>query len=143
DAPGVLANDTDADGDALTAVLVTGPTNGSLTLNEDGSFTYTPNEDFHGTDSFTYQASDGGQVSAEATVVITVNPVDDEPVAADDAYATDEDTALTIDAPGVLANDTDDEGGSLTASLVSGPANGMLTLNEDGSFTYTPNEDFN
>src|SRR4029450_7473991 len=72
---GVLANDTDADGDPLTATLVSGPANGTLALNADGSFTYTPTGGFNGNDSFTYTASDGAGVSNVATVNITVDPV--------------------------------------------------------------------
>ncbi|MDH5711725.1 MAG: Ig-like domain-containing protein [Gammaproteobacteria bacterium] len=71
-APGVLANDTDADGDALTAVLVNTTGNGVLTLNANGSFSYTPNTGFSGSDSFTYQANDGAEASIAATVTITV-----------------------------------------------------------------------
>ena len=78
-ATGVLANDTDADGDALTAVLQTGPTNGTLTLNADGSFTYTPNADYFGADSFTYMADDGANQSGVATVSLTINPINDAP----------------------------------------------------------------
>ena len=145
-APGVLTNDTDADGDPLTASLVvaSGPTDGTLTLNADGSFTYTPNADFNGADSFRYTASDGLLASNEATVTITVNAVNDAPVAADDAYAVDEDNVLNVAAPGVLANDSDPESDPLTSAIVvaSGPANGTLTFNADGSFTYTPDADF-
>ncbi|NOG48609.1 MAG: tandem-95 repeat protein [Chloroflexi bacterium] len=142
-APGVLTNDTDVDGDTLTAVLVVGPTNGTLTLNGDGSFIYTPNANFNGSDTFTYKANDGTADSNVATVTITVNPVNDAPVAVDDAYTTDEDTALNIAAPGVLTNDTDIDGDTMTAVLVVGPTNGTLTLNGDGSFIYTPNAGFN
>ena len=80
-APGVLGNDTDADGDALSAVLAAGPANGALTLNGDGSFDYTPNADFNGSDSFTYVANDGVDDSNIATVTITIAPVNDAPVA--------------------------------------------------------------
>src|SRR4029077_12536302 len=149
-APGVLANDTDVDlNDTRTAVLVaaSGPASGALTLNADGSFTYTPTLNFNGTDSFKYQAKDAaGALSNVATVTITVNAVNDAPVAANDAYTTNEDTPLTIAAPGVLANDTDvDLNDTRTAVLVaaSGPANGSLILNADGSLTYTPTLNFN
>ncbi|HVF75256.1 MAG TPA: Ig-like domain-containing protein [Acidimicrobiales bacterium] len=138
-APGVLANDTDADGDALTAVLVNGPANGTLTLNADGSFSYTPNPNFNGADTFTYKANDGGLDSNIATVTITVNPIADAPVAVDDGpYAGVQNTNLTVAAPGVLANDTDADGQALTAGNASDPANGTVTLNPDGSFTYAP-----
>ncbi|MDL1916138.1 tandem-95 repeat protein, partial [Anaerolineae bacterium CFX4] len=142
-APGVLTNDTDIDGDPLTAVLVVGPTNGTLTLNGDGGFVYTPNANFNGSDTFTYKANDGTADSNVATVTITVNPVNDAPVAVNDAYATDEDTALNVATPGVLTNDTDAEADPLTTVLVVGPTNGTLTLSSDGGFTYTPNANFN
>src|SRR5439155_1727940 len=74
-APGVLANDSDADGNALTAAVVSGPSNGVLNLNANGSFTYRPNTNFNGTDSFTYRASDGTANSGTASVTITVNAV--------------------------------------------------------------------
>ena len=85
---GVLNNDTDPDGDALTASLVSGPSNGTLVLNADGSFEYTPDAEFSGTDSFTYAASDGTGNSTEATATITVDAVNDAPEGAADAYAT-------------------------------------------------------
>ena len=73
-APGVLRNDSDADGDALAAARVSGPAHGTLTLNRDGAFIYTPAAGFHGRDSFSYRASDGTADSGAATVTITVNP---------------------------------------------------------------------
>jgi VCBS repeat-containing protein len=78
-APGVLEGDTDADGDPLSAVLVSGPLNGSLSLSTDGSFTYTPDANFNGTDSFTYSANDGEANSNVATVAITTNSANDTP----------------------------------------------------------------
>ena len=142
-APGVLGNDTDSDGDPLTAVLISGPSHGDLTLGQDGSFTYAPTANFNGSDSFTYRANDGTADSSVATMTITVNPVNDAPVATGDTYTTPEDTPISMLAPGVLGNDTDVEGDSRSAILVSGPAHGALTLNADGSFTYTPALNFN
>ena len=142
-APGVLGNDTDPDGDPLTAILQTGPSDGMLTLNPDGSFTYKPDADFNGTDSFTYRANDGTSNSNLATVTITVNTVNDPPKANNDSYSTNEDTTLNVSAPGVLANDSDPDGDPLTAILRSGPSDGSLTLNSNGSFTYKPDADFN
>src|SRR5262249_31559572 len=97
-----------------------------------------PAADYNGPDSFTYRANDGTLNSNVATVAITVNPVNDAPVAGNDGYSTNEDTALTVAAPGVLGNDSDADGDPLAAQRVSGPAHGTLTLNADGSFTYTP-----
>jgi len=144
-APGVLANDSDAEGDPFTAVQVTGPTNGALSLLPNGSFTYTPGTNFNGVDSFTYQAKGPGQaLSNLATVKITVTPVNDAPVAANDVYSVDEDDVLTTATlNGVLANDTDVDVDPLTAVLASGPASGTLILDANGSFTYTPNLNFN
>jgi uncharacterized repeat protein (TIGR01451 family) len=141
-APGVLANDRDADGDTLIAVLVDNVTNGTLALASDGSFTYTPSLDFFGQDSFTYKAFDGGHYSEVVTVTITVTPVNDAPMAVDDAYTTAEDTVLVVAAPGVLANDSDADLDTMTAVLVDNVTNGTLALAPDGSFTYTPSLDF-
>ncbi|MER9397476.1 Ig-like domain-containing protein [Mesorhizobium sp. M0615] len=135
----VLTNDSDVDGDSLTPILVTGPTNGTLTLNPDGSFTYAPNANFFGTDSFTYKASDGIAESNIAIVALTITPVNDAPVAADDLASVAEGGSLVVS---VLTNDSDVDGDTLTPVLVSGPTNGTLTLNPDGSFTYAPNANF-
>ncbi|GAG30690.1 unnamed protein product, partial [marine sediment metagenome] len=142
-APGVLGNDTDPEEDPLTAILVSDVSNGSLTLNSDGSFDYTPDAEWNGVDSFTYKANDGTSSGNTATVTITVNAINDAPVAADDSYSTDEDTPLNVSAPGVLGNDTDTESDPLTAILVSDVSNGSLTLYSDGSFDYTPDGDYN
>src|SRR6185369_8305403 len=120
-APGVLANDSDVDGDTLTAVLVSLPTHGSLTLNTNGSFSYVPAANYNGPDSFTYQANDGQANSGIATVSITITGVNDPPVAVNDSYTTPEDTTMNIAVPGVLANDSDVDGDSLSAVLVSQP----------------------
>jgi VCBS repeat-containing protein len=136
--PGVLANDSDPDGDAVRAVVGSGPSHGALTLNADGSFAYAPAANFSGSDAFTYRASDGRLQSGLATVTLTVTAVNDAPRAGDDAYSSKEDTTLSVAAPGVLGNDSDPDGDALTAALVSGPAHGTLTLNRDGSFSYTP-----
>jgi VCBS repeat-containing protein len=141
-APGVLDNDLDPEGNPLTAVLVSGPTHGQLTLNSDGSFTYTPDANYHGSDSFTYHNNDGFLDSNEATVTLTIESVNDAPIAADDSYLTPMNTPLSIAAPGLLANDEDVDGQTLTAGMDGKPAHGALLLNADGSFTYTPNPSF-
>jgi ELWxxDGT repeat protein len=141
-APGVLGNDTDSDGDTLSAGSAGDPANGSVTLNADGSFTYTPDANFNGTDTFAYEVSDGQGGTDTGLVTITVNSLNDGPEAIDDAYTTKEDTTLNVSAPGVLGNDTDPDGGTLTAGSPSTPDNGTVTLNPDGSFTYTPDAGF-
>ena len=95
---GVLSNDTDAENNPLTAVLQTGPANGTLTLNTDGSFTYTPNTNFNGSDSFVYRASDGVLQSANTTVSLTINAVNDPPIANADTVpgGTPFNTALVV-----------------------------------------------
>jgi large repetitive protein len=140
-APGVLANDTDADGPSMAAILVSGPAHAaSFTLNADGSFVYVHDGSETLTDSFTYKANDGSLDSNVATASITITPVNDAPVANNDAYATSEGGTLNVTVPGVLGNDTDAENDALSAVLVSGPASASsFTLNADGSFTYVHN----
>ena len=136
-AKGVLANDTDPQGLPLTAIAPTNPAHGTLVLNSDGSFTYTPVTGFAGTDSFTYEASDGTLISAPATVSIVVQ--DTPPVSVNDSYVDSFNKPLVVPAAlGVLSNDTDADGDTLTAIEVAGPAHGTVVLNADGSFTYTP-----
>ncbi|PYM89215.1 MAG: hypothetical protein DME04_26975, partial [Candidatus Rokuibacteriota bacterium] len=142
-APGVLGNDTDVDGDVLTAIVVAGPSHGTLTLNANGSVIYTPAADYNGPDSFTYKANDGTVTSNVATVALTVVAVNNPPVAANDSFTGTEDTLLTVAAPGVLGNDTDVDSPALTAVLASGPAHGALTLNANGGFSYTPAANYN
>ena len=137
-APGVLGNDTDAEGTALTAALVTAPAHAaSFTFNPDGSFTYVHDGSETLSDTFTYRASDGAAFSNVATVTIAVTPVNDAPTANNDAYTVGVHQTLNVSTPGVLANDTDPESNPLTAILVTGPSQGTLTLNPNGSFSYT------
>jgi VCBS repeat-containing protein len=136
----VLGNDTDVDaGTTLTASLGASPTNGTLTLASDGSFTYTPTVDFNGIDTFTYTVSDGIAVSNVATVTITITPVNDEPLAVGDGTTTLENTATTI---AVLANDSDLEGDSLSVTAISAPAHGTAILSAPGTITYTPEANY-
>ena len=138
-APGVLENDTDADGDALTAVKASNPSHGSVTLNTNGSFTYTPTTGFVGIDTFTYTANDGAAASAPAGVTIEVNG---KPTTVPDSYSVQRDSVLNVPAPGVLSNDTDPEDDPIMAVLDSAPDHGEVTLDNDGSFTYTPDPGF-
>jgi hypothetical protein len=136
-AEGVLVNDTDPEGDPLTAVLVSGPSNAqSFTLNADGSFSYTPISDFNGIDTFTYKANDGTEDSNVASAAITVTPVNDAPTANPDSASVDEGSSVVIDLAG---NDTDpDSALDLNSiAITGGPANGTLADNGDGTVTYT------
>jgi hypothetical protein len=141
-APGVLSNDSNSNGGPLSAILVSGTTNGTLTLTSNGSVSYIPNSAFTGTDTFTYQASDGTVQSNLGTVTLTVTSANRPPVATNDAYAAQAGSTLTVPSPGVLSNDTDPDGGSLTTVLTSGTTNGTFTLNPNGSFTYVPGAGF-
>jgi len=139
-ATGVLSNDETLTGSVgtVTAVLVSDVSNGALTLNADGSFTYTHDGSETSSDSFTYRPVQGGIQGSVATVSLTINPVDDSPSAvADGPYGVNNGELLTVVAPGVLGNDSDPEALALTAVLVGDVSNGALSLNADGSFTYT------
>ncbi|MFZ5755618.1 MAG: tandem-95 repeat protein [Pseudomonadota bacterium] len=136
---GVLVGDTDANGDSLQAYVLAVPSNGNLTLNTNGSFSYVPDANTNGADSFTYRAWDGTAYSAAATVNISIAAVNDNPVANNDSYSTDEDVPVSGN---VRTNDTDAETptGSLTVEKLSDPAHGTLTswTPSTGAFTYTP-----
>ncbi len=141
---GLLENDDDIDGDRLTTTLENNVSSGTLALDADGSFVYTPTANFSGHDDFTYILSDSGGLTDTATVSITVTAVNDPPVAAEDAYTTLEDTTLMVTATdGLLENDDDVDGDELTTTLESDVFSGTLALDADGSFAYTPTADFN
>ena len=135
----VLVNDTDEDGDTLTVDLVTQPVNGSVSINADDTITYIPDPNFSGTDTFTYTVCDGTGLCDIATVTVDVLPVNDAPVAVDDAVNADTVGGTIID---VLVNDSDVEGDTLTVDSVTQPANGTVTINADGTVTYTPDAGF-
>ena len=136
-APGVLGNDSDANGDSLTAIKVSNPTDGDLTFNSNGSFTYDPDTYFRGTDTFTYKANDGTDNSSPATVTIEV--YNNAPTVVDDAYTLDQDGFMSVTgALGVLKNDTDIDGDNFSAFVQDNVDNGMLSMNMDGSFVYMP-----
>ncbi|WP_187275804.1 Ig-like domain-containing protein [Parahaliea aestuarii] len=133
----VLANDIDPEGDPLVANLLTAPTAGSVVLNSNGTFVYTPPAGFSGNVTFTYEAFDGVNISTSPGIVsLTVEASNEAPVAVDDNLGTG------FAGANVLANDTDPDGDSLSAVLVSGPANGTLVLSPDGTVQYTPNPDY-
>ncbi|EPF7754376.1 tandem-95 repeat protein, partial [Vibrio parahaemolyticus] len=136
----VLGNDT-FEGDDKVVSLDTnnGPANGTVSVNPDGSVTYTPNDNYHGTDSFTYIVTSGG-VSESTTVRVDVTPVNDAPVAKDDTAITDEDTPVTID---VLPNDTDVDGDKLSIESASVPKEQGTVEVVNGKLVFTPAENFN
>lgn len=142
EAEGVLFNDTDLDGDPLTAELVTDVSYGTLALAADGSFTYTPDPDFFGEDCFTYKATDGTNLSAAIPVTITVTPVNDAPTTVDDEYTVLEDGLLEVAAPGVMENDIEVDFDNMVVALVTNVEHGSLVLLGDGSFTYQPDKGF-
>ena len=142
-AEGLLANDTDKGrSDFFDASFSYAVLHGTLDLQKDGSFTYTPNAGFNGVDTFIYAVWDGVQYS-EAMVTMVVgggNSFDPQ----NDSYNTNEDTQLSVGPPGVLSNDTQLVGNNWTAHLITGPANSeSFTFNADGSFQYSPNLNFN
>jgi len=142
-APGVLANDSDPDGAAITAILVRPPLHGTVTLNSNGSFVYVPDPDYNGPDSFTYKANNGARDSSIATVSIAVTPVNDPPDAKDDTASVVANSGATpID---VLANDTSapDAGEILTITSVTQPTGGTVVITGGGTgLTFQPDAGF-
>lgn len=128
---------TDIDGDSLLFILQTGAAHGTVTVNPDGTFSYVPEANFHGSDLFTFVVSDGTATSAAATVSITVTSVNDLPVAASVSISTDEDTPF---AGTLTASDAD--GDALTFVLSTPAAHGTVSINADGTFSYTPDANF-
>lgn len=148
----LLANDTDADGDTVTiqSVDAVSANNGTIADNLDGTYTYTPAQNFFGSDTFTYTVTDGRGESAVATVTITVNPIDDAPIATADFFSTPQHTPITITLASLLANDIDVDGDTLTVThvdtysaealeqIAEGKNPPPIVDNGDGTITYTP-----
>ncbi|SCA57729.1 putative Outer membrane adhesin like proteiin [Candidatus Terasakiella magnetica] len=144
----VLSNDQIVDGGEVTSVSQ--PDNGTVSINDDGTVTYTPDEDWNGTESFTYTVTDDDGETATATVTMTVNPENDDPIAVDDISTTDEDQPVVIN---LLGNDTDLDGDTLSITKIDGQdivagetitlsdGSGTVTLNDDGTVTYDPADD--
>ena len=141
------ADDDGGDGGALSIDANTVPMSGTLELDSTGAFTYTPAMDESGVVTFTYSISDGTDTSNTATVTITINAVNDLPVATNDVYETDEDTPLSGN---VITDDTGNgvdtdggDGGAITIDSHTPPMNGTFTISTTGAFVYTPTADFN
>ncbi|WP_461205987.1 Ig-like domain-containing protein [Clostridium sp. DL1XJH146] len=141
----------DADGDTLTYSKVTDPSHGTVVVNANGSYTYTPNANYNGEDSFTFKVNDGVAVSVGgaldsnvATITITVNAVNDAPIASNGTLTTDEDT---VKSGNLIGSDVDRDangvGDILTYSKVDDPLHGSVIVRADGSYTYTPNANYN
>jgi hypothetical protein len=137
----VTLTGSDADGDPLAYAITSGPAHGSLSGSAP-AMTYLPAPNYSGADSFAFRVNDGHGVSNTATVSITVQATNDAPAASGDAFSVAAGSVLSVAAPGVLANDSDVDSVSLVAQVVTGTANGMLTLNGNGSFTYSPSAGF-
>ena len=131
----VVANDTDADGGALTPTAVTQPAHGSTALGAGGSVRYTPAPNYAGSDAFRYVVADGAGATATGDVSVTVTPVNDPPAAVDDTATTPEDTPITLV---LAANDTDVDGDSLAVVEVGQPSMGNAVRGEGGTVVYTP-----
>ena len=151
----VLANDSDAEGNPLTLTIVSDPSNGIAVVNDNGTpsnptddfITYTPNLNANGSDSLTYQVDDGNGGISTATVNLTINPVNDPPIALDNTVTTDEDIPVNID---VITNDTDPDGDSIL-TVVKPPNHGTAVVNDNGTpdnlsddfITYISDPDYN
>lgn len=133
----------DLDGDTLSYSIKAGaePQHGSVSF-ADGKFTYTPSADYNGADSFTILVSDGKGGTTEQVVSVTVDPVNDAPVAVADSGATAEDLAVTFTAADLLGNDSDIDNASLSITAVGAAQNGTVVLNDDGTVTFTPDADY-
>jgi VCBS repeat-containing protein len=136
---GALPVATDADLDALVYVKVTDPAHGTVVVNADGTYTYTPAGDYHGADSFTYKVNDGTTDSTVATVNITVTPVNDAPTVSSLALVLNEDSILN----GTLPAATDADLDALSYLKVTDPAHGTVVVNANGTYTYTPDANYN
>lgn len=134
----VLANDSDPQGQQLTVTEATAG-HGTVTINPDGTLTYAPDPDYNGPDEITYTVTDPDGNTSSTTVSVTVNPVNDDPVANDDTAATDLNTPVVIE---VLGNDTDVDGDTLSILGTPTSADGTVTVNPDGTITFTPNPGF-
>jgi len=135
----VLGNDTDPNGDPLSIVGVPTADNGTVSVNPDGTLTYTPDADYNGPDTITYTVTDPDGNTSTTTVDVTVTPVNDAPDAVNDNESTPFNTAVIIP---VLLNDTDPDGDTLSILGTPTSPNGTVVVNPDGTLTFTPTTSF-
>ncbi|WP_146489992.1 Ig-like domain-containing protein, partial [Vibrio sp. T20] len=128
---------SDEDGDSLSFSKSTEPSNGTVVIDENGDWTYTPNENYNGNDSFTVVVSDGQGGSDTITVNVDVTPVNDAPIGSDVSVTTDEDTPVSGSLSAI-----DEDNDSLSFTKGTDPSNGTVTVNEDGNWSYTPDENY-
>ncbi|EMY6579353.1 tandem-95 repeat protein, partial [Vibrio alginolyticus] len=139
----LLAGAMDIEGDNLTVEGVSyDGGDGILTDNGNGTYTFAPNENFNGDVNFSFDVSDGTD-TVSANIDVSVTPVDDAPVSGNLAYSVDEDGSIRLSQEQLLSQASDVEGDALTASNLSVDGNATVTQNDDGSFTITPDADFN
>ncbi|ELA6590138.1 tandem-95 repeat protein [Vibrio alginolyticus] len=139
----LLTGATDIEGDNLTVEGVSyDGGDGTLTDNGNGTYTFAPNENFNGDVNFSFDVSDGTD-TVSANIDVSVTPVDDAPVSGNLAYSVDEDGSIRLSQEQLLSQASDVEGDALTASNLSVDGNATVTQNDDGSFTITPDADFN
>jgi VCBS repeat-containing protein len=137
-----LDNDSDTDSDALTVQIVTGPSHGTLSQTSEGRWQYSPDQNYHGTDRFTYRTHDGTVASTTAAVDLNVRSVNDRPVARADQLQVVEDRTLTLTAATLLQNDTDPDGDALTVRIVDGPSHGTLRQTANDRWEYVPDPNY-
>lgn len=136
------SNDSDLDGDPLEVTAIGNPANGTIIDNGNGTFTYTPDPDFNGTDMATYTIDDGNGGTATGTITFNVASVNDDPVAEDDSYSVSRLGTLALAASDLLTNDSDVDGDTLSIESIGAASNGYAFLGINGTVYYFANGNF-
>ncbi|MDG2882044.1 tandem-95 repeat protein, partial [Vibrio parahaemolyticus] len=139
----LLANSSDVEGDVAVDSVSYSGSDGIFTDNGDGTFSFAPNENFNGDVSLDVVVTDEDGATASTNANIDVLPINDAPVSGDLAYSVDEDGSITLSQEQLLAQAGDVDGDDLTASNLTVDGNATVVANDDGSFTITPDADFN
>ncbi|MBK7003103.1 MAG: tandem-95 repeat protein [Rhodoferax sp.] len=135
----VLANDQNANQNGFIPVVVAAPAHGTVSANPDGTFSYTPEANYFGADSFSYTIGNTATAANTAAVNLTITPVNDTPVTTDITVSTAKDTPVAIR---LVADDADSTTASLQFAIQTQPQHGSLSVNADGTFSYTPNANY-